>query len=90
MKSRQTIERLTMIARKGSFQKAANRLYLSSSALVQQVKKIEEDLGFDVFKRDYSGVTLTEAGKLYLDTTIRIFRRRVTSAARPRGAYSTC
>ena len=55
------------IARSGSFSKAAEVLFVTRSALVQQTKLTEAKLGFAVFNRTPKGVTLTAAGKVFLE-----------------------
>ena len=66
MLSSRNIERMLKIEELGSFSKAADQLFVTRSALVQQVKQFEEELGFTVFFRDHRGVHPTEAGKLFL------------------------
>lgn len=45
-----------------SFQKAAEELYVTPSALSYQIKSLEEHLGVSLFERGNRQVTLTEAG----------------------------
>ena len=59
----------------GSFTKAAEAMYISSPALLQQVNLLERRCGFKLFLRSNHGVKLTAAGKsLYEDakTIIRL------------------
>ena len=52
----------------GSFGKAAEALYISSTAVIQQVNLLENLCGFKLFVRTNHGVKLTPAGKsLYED-----------------------
>ena len=67
MISFEMFRKLSLIARKGSLAKAADALYISRPALVQQVKAAEAKLGFAIFERTVKGVTLTPAGKMFLD-----------------------
>lgn len=66
-------KRLQIIAANGSFAKAAEVLFITRSALVQQVKAVEEDLGFTIFERSPKGISLTAEGKLFLEEGNRIF-----------------
>ena len=66
MFSIQIFKRLQQIKEFSSFAKAAEKLFVSRSALVQQVKAVEEELGFTIFLRDAKGIRLTEPGKLFL------------------------
>ncbi len=49
-----------------NFNRAAERLHVSQSALSKQVRELEEELGIDLFKRDKRKVEITEAGRLFL------------------------
>ncbi|WP_409522411.1 LysR substrate-binding domain-containing protein [Nitrincola sp. MINF-07-Sa-05] len=51
-------------ARHLSFTKAARELRSTQSAVSQQIRQIEEQLGFQLFDRIYRGVRLTEAGQV--------------------------
>ena len=67
MISSQIFRRLLQIAQCGSLTKAADILFISRPALVQQVKAAEAKLGFTVFDRSSKGVTLTPVGKVFLE-----------------------
>ena len=67
MISYQMFKRLLQIAQIGSLAKAADVLFVSRPALVQQVKAAEAKLGFAVFERTAKGVSLTPVGKVFLE-----------------------
>lgn len=46
-----------------SFSKAATQLYLSQSALSQQIKRLEAELGYPLFVRTHHGIVLTKEGE---------------------------
>ncbi len=50
----------------GSFNKAAEALYLSQPAVSQRIRQLERWLGVTLFKRTPQGVQLTEAGRVFL------------------------
>ena len=50
------------VARQGSFNKAAAQLHLTPSAISHAVAVMEQELGFTLFNRGKSGVTLTSYG----------------------------
>lgn len=50
-----------------SFSKAAKELYISQPALSAIVKKLENELGFDIFERSKIPVTLTPKGEIYVE-----------------------
>ncbi|HET8608927.1 MAG TPA: LysR family transcriptional regulator [Burkholderiales bacterium] len=60
------IEAFVTVARLRRFSAAAGELGVSSSALSQQVRRLEERLGVRLLNRTTRGVGLTEAGERYL------------------------
>ncbi|NMA66378.1 MAG: LysR family transcriptional regulator [Clostridiaceae bacterium] len=55
------------IADLGSFSKAAEALYITPSAVIQQINILESNLNTELFIRSNQGVKLTEAGKFFYD-----------------------
>lgn len=49
----------------GSFTKAAQECYISQSAISQQIKALEKELGVDLIKREHRGFQLTVAGEYF-------------------------
>ncbi len=60
--SLEALEVIDAIDRKGSFAAAAESLYRVPSALTYTIRKLEEDLGLELFDRSGHRATLTEAG----------------------------
>lgn len=60
------LEYAVMIMRCQSISKAAEKLYISQPSLSEAVKKLEEKLGFVVFKRNNRGIEITPAGEKFL------------------------
>jgi len=58
---------LDAIARRGSFAAAAEELHRTTSTLSYTVRKLEDDLGVQVFDRSGHRALLTEAGRLLLE-----------------------
>ena len=57
-----------VVADEGSFSKAAEKLFISTTAVIKQINSLEESINLKLFKRSFKGVSLTEAGKsLYSD-----------------------
>ena len=50
-----------------SFSRAAEKLYISQPSLSATVKKLERELGFDIFDRSQNPVSLTREGKIYIE-----------------------
>ena len=63
----EALEVLDAIDRKGSFAAAANALYRVPSAITYSVRKLEQDLGVVLFKREGRRSLLTPAGRVLLE-----------------------
>ena len=59
-------ETFLAIAQAGSVSKAAQGLYLSQPAVSRSLKRLEEDLGAQLFDREAVPLRLTQAGERYL------------------------
>ena len=73
------------VADSGSFSKAAQAMYISAPAIIQQINLLEESCGFKLFARSNHGVKLTPAGcSLYEDakTIIRLSQEALNKARR--------
>lgn len=60
------------VAKERSFTKASERLNISQSAVSEQVKLLEEEAGFPLFKRTPRGVDVTDRGRTFLYEAERI------------------
>lgn len=60
------------VAKERSFTKAADRLNISQSAVSEQVKLLEEEAGFPLFRRTPRGIDVTERGRTFLYEAERI------------------
>ena len=73
----------------GSFSKAAERLYLTHTAVIKQLNSLEGRMGVRLLERSNHGVTLTPAGEVFYREAVEIMGlskeavRRVRSAGRP-------
>ena len=57
------------VAESGSFSKAAERMFITSTAVIKQINSLESSLELQLFERTHRGLSLTEAGKsLYKDS----------------------
>jgi DNA-binding transcriptional LysR family regulator len=55
------------IAEYGSFQEAARRIYVAQPALSRQIKALEEEVGVTLLFRHSRGISLSNAGRVFLD-----------------------
>ena len=58
-----------------SFSKAAAKLFVSQPALSATVSKLENSLGFKIFDRSSSPISLTLRGKIYIDYIEDIYEK---------------
>jgi DNA-binding transcriptional LysR family regulator len=63
---------IAAVARHGSLTKAGEELYLSQSAISQQIRRLELELGFEVFRRTSRHVELTAEGRVILGCAQRV------------------
>lgn len=62
------LDTFVAVAKAGSFNKAAEALFISAPAVIKQINSLENELHLRLFVRTHRGLTLTEAGKsLYRD-----------------------
>lgn len=66
------IEYILTLARECSFSKAAEVLNISQPSLSQFIKKIENEIGFELFNRTGGELRLTDAGKIFVDAGRKI------------------
>jgi regulatory helix-turn-helix LysR family protein len=69
------------------FRRAAERLHVAQPAVSEQVRKLELDLGVQLFERTHRSVSLTDAGAALLDAVPRAAPAHVVApgrAGRPR------
>ena len=63
------------IAARNSVSQAAQKLYLSQSALSQQLRRLEEELGYSLCSRTANGVQLTPEGQRFCDQAAPVAER---------------
>jgi len=62
------------LAQAGHFGRAADRLNMSQPPLSRQIAALEEELGTTLFERTPKGVTLTPAGRQFLEDASEVLR----------------
>lgn len=66
------LEYIVKIADEKNVSRAAEKLFISQSALNQQLLKLEKDLGAPLFFRTRNNWQLTEVGEIYVRTAREI------------------
>lgn len=66
------IEYMIAISEEKSLSKAADKLFISQPALSQQLKKLESELGTPLFVRKNNSLSLTDAGRIYINGGLSI------------------
>jgi len=69
------LEHFLAVSEEGSFTRAAERMGRTQPAISQSIKKLEEELGVQLFARDSPEVTMTESGKALL-----VYARRMIAS----------
>lgn len=69
------LDTFLIVANTGSFSKAAEYLYVTPSAVIQQINALENDLKVTLFRRSNKGVSLTRQGS-YLRNECTDYLRR--------------
>lgn len=64
------------VADYGSFSKAEENSFISKQAMFKQVSRLEDEVGCPLFIRSKTGVTLSEAGKIFYDGAKELLRNR--------------
>jgi prophage regulatory protein len=71
------LEYILAVARERHFGKAAERLHVDPSTLSQQIREVEQELGFDVFFRANHYVDITEEAKPFVPALEQMLARLV-------------
>ena len=75
-----SLHTFSVVARHGSFKKAAEELFLTPQAVSLQIKNLEEQLGFSLFERLPAGIVMSAAGEqllAYVDRGIGLIERGI-------------
>ncbi|NYE08797.1 DNA-binding transcriptional LysR family regulator [Bacillus niacini] len=68
------LEYMIKIAEENNITKAAEKLFITQSALNQQLLKLEKELGTQLFVRSRSNWHLTQAGEVYIENAKKMIQ----------------
>lgn len=68
------LRKFAMVAEEGNLTRAAERLFMAQPSLTKQVKNLENQLGFELFVRSRTGMTLTPAGREFARSVPELLR----------------
>ncbi len=77
------------VYKESSFSRAAKKLYIAQSSLSLTIQKLEKNLGFVIFDRSTSPISLSREGKIYIEYLEEILEhernmyKRITSISTP-------
>lgn len=60
------------VADNGSFNKASEKLYISTTAVIKQINTLEKDLNLQLFFRNNQGISLTPAGNSLYKNAVKL------------------
>src|SRR5213596_269320 len=82
------LEHFLAVVEEGTFTRAAERVSRTQPAVSQSIKKLEEEIGGQLFSRELHDVSLTEAGVTLVEYARKMVRAR-DDAMRELGALKT-
>ena len=80
------LETFIVVAEVGSFNKAAEKLFISPPAVIKQINALERDLDVQLFRRTHRGLILTAAGHSMLQDARYVIQYGKDSVTRARNA----
>lgn len=80
------IKTFIVVADAGSFNKAAEQLFISSTAVIKQMNLLENHLGVRLLQRSHKGLSLTEAGEIFYKDAKHIIKYSENTIKRVREA----
>lgn len=69
------LKHFVAVAELGHFTKAAKELHIAQPALSISIKKFEQQLGVELFRREERSITLTDEGKVLFEHAKRVLQQ---------------
>ena len=84
------LEVFVMVAREGSFSRAAEKLYRTQPAVSQAIRKLEREVGELLFDRSSRDGTLTDAGQMLQEYAQKLLNLRSEAPPTNSHAFICC
>lgn len=82
------LETFIQVVEAGSFNKAAEKMFISPPAVIKQINLLERDIGVELFVRTHRGLVLTEGGKSFYQDAKYIVQYCKDSVIRAKNAMN--
>lgn len=82
------LDTFRIVAEEGSFTKAADKLFITHTAIRKQINQLESSLGVTLFERSNQGLILTNAGQVMYAESLRIIKESEAAVRKVRDAYA--
>lgn len=82
------LDTFRIVAEEGSFTKAADKLFITHTAIRKQINQLESSLGVTLFERSNQGLALTNAGQVMYAESLRIIKESEAAVRKVRDAYA--
>ena len=66
------LQKFMVVAKEENFSRAAEILNMTQPSLSQMIKRLEEELGFQLFLRNGKKIRLNESGRIFLQTVVQM------------------
>lgn len=66
------LQKFMVVAREENFSRAAQKLNMTQPSLSQTIKRLEEELGYQLFQRDGKKISLNESGRIFRQTVVQM------------------
>ncbi len=66
------LQKFMVVAREENFSKAAQILNMTQPSLSQTIRRLEGELGYQLFQRDGKKIALNESGRIFLQTVLQM------------------
>lgn len=78
------LETFMIVCAEGSFSKAAEKLYISPTAIIKQMTVLEKEVGVRLFLRSSKGISLTRSGSVFEKDVARLLEQKEKAVCRAR------